>query len=306
MGKVLAALVLFFPGATTLADSQAPPEGFQISVSVDLVVLYATVHDRKGQVATDLAQRDFTVFEDGVRQSLRLFRHEDTPVTVGLIVDHSGSMRPKLQDVAAAARMFVEASSTQDEMFVVNFNEKATMGLPGSVKFTHRSDLLERAIANAPTAGQTGLYDAIIEGLNRLKEGGPEKKALIVISDGADNASQHTLAEAQRLAQQSSVLVYSIGIFAPDDPDRNPDVLRRLARATGGEAFFPEQPPETRAICQRIAREIRNQYTLGYISENPPRPGAFRSLKVTATTAERDKLSVRTRAGYITAGGPGR
>jgi Ca-activated chloride channel homolog len=278
------------------------PEQFRISVSVDLVVLHATVHDRKGQAIAGLTEHDFEVYEDGVRQPLRLFRHDDTPVTVGLVVDHSGSMRSKLTDVVTAAKAFVNASSAQDQMFVVNFNEKSSMGLPGSVPFTNGVDQLTRAIANAPASGQTALYDAAAEAFRHLEKGGPEKKALILISDGGDNASRHTLAEVLRMAQESSALVYAIGIFDASDEDRNPVVLRKLARISGGEAYFPEQPREIQGICERIAREIRSQYTLGYVAGAAGRPGAFRNVKATAVSAGYGKLSVRTRAGYIAVG----
>jgi len=278
------------------------PEQFRISVSVDLVVLHATVHDRKGRAVTGLAERDFEVYENGVRQPLRLFRHDDTPVTVGLVVDHSGSMRQKMTDVVTAAKAFVDASSAQDQMFVVNFNEKTTIGLPASVLFTNRADQLTRAIANAPVTGETALYDAAAQAFRHLEKGGPEKKALILISDGGDNASRRTLAEVLEMAQQSSALVYAIGIFDTNDEDRNPEVLRKLARISGGEAYFPEHTSEIQGICERIAQEIRSQYTLGYTSSATSGAGVFRSLKATATSATRGKLSVRTRAGYMAPG----
>jgi Ca-activated chloride channel family protein len=280
------------------------PEQFRISVSVDLVVLPVTVHDRKGRAVTDLTEQDFEVYEEGVRQPLRLFRHDDSPVTLGLVVDHSGSMRRKLEDVVAAARTLIEASNPQDQMFVVNFNEKVMKGLPPPFMFTDRMDEMTRAIANAPTTGQTALYDAAAEAFQHLEKGGPEKKALILISDGGDNASVRSLGEIVKIAERSSALVYSIGIFDEGDPDRNPDVLRKLARIGGGEAFFPSKSSDIRGICEQIAREIRIQYTLGYVSTAVARPGAFRGIKVTARSAASGKLTVRTRAGYLTAGAP--
>jgi Ca-activated chloride channel homolog len=166
------------------ASHYQDPGSYRIAVSVDLVVLHATVRDRKGRFVSDLREEHFEVFEDGVPQSIRLFRHEDVPVTVGLIVDHSGSMRPKLADVVSAARTFVQSSNPEDEMFVVNFNDKVSLGLPEAVRFTNRSDELERAISNTPATGMTALYDAIGEGLLRLQAGSREKKVLVVISDG--------------------------------------------------------------------------------------------------------------------------
>jgi Ca-activated chloride channel homolog len=284
----------------------AQTEPFQISVKVDLVVLHTTVRDRKGQFATDLRQRDFQVYEDGVRQSVRVFQHEDAPVTVGLVIDHSGSMRNKLPDVIAAARVFVQSSSTNDQMFVVNFNEKVTLGLPRAIPFSDRVDELAGAIARSGAEGQTALYDAIAVALHQLESGTREKKVLIVISDGRDNKSSHTLDEVLRTAEQTATLIYTIGIFDPDDQDRNPAVLRGLARATGGEAYFPAQLSAVIADCERIAHDIRHQYTIGYVSTKAAQSGGVhRSIRVTAASAEHGKLSVRARSGYITPGDRG-
>ena len=305
----LALPLLLLIGLVGGAELQAPasiaaqgPAPYQISVNVDLVVLNATVRDGKGRFASDLSEQDFQVYEDGVRQTIRLFRHEDIPVTVGLVVDHSGSMRPKLRDVIAAARTFVQSSSPDEQMFVVNFNENVTLGLPDDLPFSNRPEDLGNAIANAPTTGMTALYDAVFEARKRLPAGGPEKKVLIVNSDGGDNASAHTLADVLTMASQSTTLVYTIGIFDESDPDRNPDVLRRLAAVTGGEAFFPSEYKEVVAICERIARDIRNQYTIGYLSSGAARPGAYLSIRVAAGAAGHGKLSVRARSGYIAGG----
>ena len=289
------------PQTPPLIDDQAP-RSYQLSVNVDLVVLHATVRDRKGQFASDLRAEHFEVYEDGVRQSIRLFRHEDTPVTVGLVIDHSGSMRRKLSEVLAAARIFVQSSNPEDEMFVVNFNENVSLGLPDAIRFTNRSNELEHAISRTPATGKTALYDAVVKARERLQAGSRDKKVLIVISDGGDNASASNLAQVLTIAERSATLVYAIGIFDKDDPDRNPNVLKRLARATGGEAFFPGQLSEVVAICERIARDIRHQYTIGYVSSNAAHPGAFRSIRVVAGATGKRKLLVRTRSGYIAAG----
>lgn len=293
------------------AGPQAPPAerdrasgSFRISVDVALVVLHATVTDRQGGFVSGLGERDFEVYEDGVPQRIRLFRNEDVPVTVGLVVDHSSTMRPKLAEVSAAARTFVRSSNREDEMFVVNFNERVSLGLPCTIRFTNSTAELENAIRRAPTQGMTALYDAIVKALMELQAGSRDKKVLMVVSDGGDNTSASSLAEVMKLAAQSSAVIYTVGVFDKQDPDQNPGVLKRLAHATGGEAFFPDQVSEVVAICERIARDIRHQYTIGYVPINLTRDGAYRAIRVVARAKSHDKLSVRTRTGYIAGGVP--
>jgi Ca-activated chloride channel homolog len=289
--------MLLLAGFGSGAEPQEP-QTFRIAVNVNLVVVNATVRDRKGGFVSDVREKDFEVYEDGIRQSITLFQHEDIPVTVGLVVDHSGSMHLKLPEVVAAVRTFARASNPEDQMFVVDFNEHVTEGLPAGVPFTNRPEELEAAILNVRSAGQTALYDAVAMALGRLQSGGRDKKVLIVVSDGGDNASVKTEAAVLKLANQSSALVYTIGIFEEQDPDKNPAVLRRLAKATGGEAFFPEQLPDVVTICGNIAREIRHQYTIGYVSAKGVHPGVYESIRVVAHGPE-GKLVVRARAGYI-------
>ncbi|QOY86431.1 VWA domain-containing protein [Paludibaculum fermentans] len=307
LARLLLLFVCFGTGASprthSLPGSQ-PADPYRISVDVDLVVLQATVRDRDGRFAPDLRQQDFLVYEDGVPQAIRLFRREDIPVTVGLVVDHSGSMQEKLNHVIAAARTFVRSSNQEDRMFVVNFNEFVTLGLPPSIRFTSRLDQLESAILRAPVNGQTALYDALSVALERLQSSDRDKKILLVISDGGDNASHLKLPAILKTAGRSNALVYTIGIFDEGDPDKNPGVLRQLARATGGDAFFPEHMAEVVTICEQIAHEIRNQYTLGYVSTNPVQNGAYRNIRVVAKSAAYGKLSVRARSGYLARGEP--
>jgi len=271
---------------------------YQLSVNVDLVVLNATVRDQKGRVAADLREQDFDVFEDGVKQAIRLFRHEDIPVTVGLVIDHSGSMRSKLASVIAAARTFIQSSSADDQMFVVNFNENVTLGLPAAIPFTNRQEDLTYAISNTPVTGKTALYDAIWKARERMASGSRDKKVLIVISDGGDNASAHTLADLLQAGNKSNIQVFTIGIFDPNDPDKNPAVLRQLAMATGGEAFVPEELSDVVPVCESIAKDIRSQYTLGYLSSAATQAGGYHSIKVVARGTGKAKLHVRTRSGY--------
>jgi Ca-activated chloride channel homolog len=309
--KTVALPVVLLITLASYGGQQAPPAGqepdsesFRIKMDVALVVLHATVTDRDGGLVSNLGEQDFQIYEDGVPQHIRLFQNEDIPVTVGLVVDHSTTMRPKLAEVSAAARTFVRFSNREDEMFVVNFNEIVSLGLPKTMRFSDSAAELENAIAKAPVGGQTALYDAIARGLVELQAGSRDKKALIVVSDGGDNASVRSLSQVMKLAEQSSAAIYAIGIFGEEDPDRNPGVLRRLAKATGGEAFLPGQLSEVVAICERIARDIRHQYTIGYVPINLTRNGAYHAIRVVAGAKRHDRLSVRTRTGYIAGGDP--
>jgi len=309
--KAIAFPVLLLIVLAGYAGDQAPTQGqdrdagsFRISVDVALVVLHATVTERDGAFAHDLVEQDFQVYEDRVPQRIQLFKNEDIPVTVGLVVDHSSTMRPKLAEVSAAARTFVRASNPEDEMFVINFNEKVSLGLPGAIRFTNHTPDLEDAIRTAPTGGMTALYDAIAKALGELQAAGRDRKVLIVISDGGDNASVRKLDQVMKLAGQSSAVIYTVGLFDEGDPDQNPGVLKSLAQATGGEAFLPGQVSEVVAICERIARDIRHQYTIGYVPIKPTREGAYHSIRVNARAKDHGKLSVRTRTGYIAGGQP--
>jgi VWFA-related protein len=292
---------LLFPIAGQRLSSQAtaPPESAIISVDVDLVVLHATVRDRKGGFASGLRKENFRVFENGVLQEVRVFQHEDVPVAVGLIVDNSGSMGRKRKDVTDAALAFVRSSNPQDQMFVVNFNERTSFGLPDTDLFSASSHELEHALNGVPANGKTALYDAIEAGIAHLKKATLDKKVLIVISDGGDNASHYTLSQVIQSAGRSDAIIYTVGLFDEYDSDRNPGVLNRIARATGGEAFLPDELSKVVPICERIAADIRNQYTIGYVPSNPKLDDTYRTITVTAAGRHGETFLVRTRAGYI-------
>jgi VWFA-related protein len=282
------------------SSSQSRPEDqYTIRVDVDMVVLRATAQDRKNILVSGLDKDNFQVYEDGVLQPIRYFSHEDIPVTVGLVVDNSGSMGPKRHDVIAAALVFARSSNPRDQMFVVNFNEKVSFGLPDNTPFTDQVAQLEAALSSIRARGETALYDAVAVALEHLKKGNCDKKVLIVISDGGDNASKHKLAEIMALVGQPGAIIYTIGIFDEQDPDRNPGVLKRLAKDTGGEAFLPESLKDVAPICEQIARDIRNQYTIAYVPTNRKRDGTYRVIQVRASAPGRGRLSVRTRAGYF-------
>lgn len=269
-----------------------------IKINVDLVVLHATVRDREGMPVAGLGRKDFEVYEDGVLQQIDSFNHADIPVTVGLVIDNSGSMRPKRLEAIAAALAFARASNTKDQLFVVKFNEYVSFGLPANTPFTGNGAQLEAALSRFAAAGMTALYDAVAAALDHLKKGKRDKQVLIVISDGADNASRHNLARILTLARQSEAIIYTIGLYDRDDPDRNPGSLKKLAKATGGEAFLPGSVKDVVPVCEQIARDIRSQYTLTYVPTNIKYDGKYRDIRVKAEASGRGRLFVRTRAGY--------
>jgi VWFA-related protein len=282
------------------SSSQSRPDvPYTLKVDVDVVALRATAEDHKKVPVSGLDKNSFQVYENGVLQPIKYFSHEDVPVTVGLVVDNSSSMSPKRADVIAAALAFARSSNPQDQMFVVTFNEKVSFGLPNNTPFTGEVSELEVALSRIAPDGETALYDALAAALDHLKKGDRDKKVLIVISDGGDNASKHKLGEIMARAGQPDVVIYTIGLFDRQDPDRNPGVLKRLARDTGGEAFLPESLKDVAPICERIARDIRNQYTIAYIPTNRTRDGSYRAIQVKASVPGRGHLLVRTRTGYF-------
>ena len=274
-------------------------EEYTINVHVEEVVLHATALDHKGVLVSGLDKSTFQVYEDGVLQQIRYFSHEDIPVTVGLVVDNSGSMRPKRTDVIAAAVAFARSSNPQDQMFVVSFNEKVFFGLPGNVPFTDKVPQLETALSRTKADGETALYDAVAAAPEHLKKGNRDKKVLVVISDGGDNASKHKLNQIRAMAGQPDAIIYTIGVFDEEDSDRNPNVLKQLAKDTGGEAFLPKSLADVIPICQQIAHDIRNQYTIAYIPTNRNPDGTYRAIQVKANAPGHGRLSVRTRVGYF-------
>src|SRR5438093_8939682 len=274
---------------------------FTLSVDVDLVVFNVTVLGDDGRPVTGLTDKDFRVYEDGREEKIKIFQPEDTPATVGLVIDNSGSMSNKRRDVVTAALEFIGASQHDDEMFIVDFNRKPWLGLPDSMPFTNNVSELRAALLQTRTEGTTALYDALELSLNHLKDGTRQRKALVLLSDGGDNASAAKLDEVLRKAQQSSATIYCIGIYDPFAKDKNPGVLKRIAKVTGGESYFPTSSADLREIWPRIAGAIRGQYTIAYISSSPSHDGSYRNVKITARDKRGKTFEVRSRPGYFAA-----
>jgi Ca-activated chloride channel homolog len=294
---ILFPVMLLHQGYTFSQDHEATP--FKISVFVRMITLNATVLDSKGNQVSGLTKEDFQVYEDGIIQEIEYFGREDIPVTVGIVIDNSGTMKPKRAEVIAAALAFARASNPKDQMFVVHFNENISLGLPDSMLFTDKVDQLENALSRINANGLTALYDAVAMALDHLNKGDLDKKALIVIADGEDNASKQSQEKVLAAADKSNAIIFTIDIFDETNPDRNPRVLKQLAKTTGGEAFLPDSITEIVSICKRIALDIRSQYSIAYIPTNNTQDGKFRALKVTARTRDGRRLFVRTRTGYF-------
>lgn len=300
LNKSVLACVCFVISSTVVQSAsghQNNSKDFAISKEVDLVLLPVTVTDRSGEFVSGLHASNFNVYENGHAQTISVFRDGDVPVTVGLVVDHSGSMAANQEGVIEGARAFVQDSNAQDKEFVVNFSSAASFGLPQDLEFTNNVEVLENALAIPPEGGRTALYDAVIAALQRIDEDQSNKKVLLLISDGGDNASKHTFAQALRMAQAANVVIYAIGLLDEHSADQNPDVLKKLASETGGESYFPGSEVQMVEDCRQIAGDIRHQYTLGYNPVSVSGSG-YRKIRVHVSASGRGKLFVRTRAGY--------
>jgi VWFA-related protein len=273
-------------------------DDYRLRVETDLVVLHATVTDQNAKPVTDLAQEHFKVFENNVEQKLKVFKREDIPISVGLIVDNSGSMRDKRKGVNAAALKFVQSSNSNDEVFIVNFNEEAFL----DADFTDNMRLLEEALEKIDARGGTAFYDAVDMSLQHLTERATlDKKVLIAITDGEDNASRLSLEQIVQTVQRSNVMIYTVGLLGGESGRslrRAKRALENISRASGANVYFPKDPNDVLSVANQIANEIRNQYVLAYTPINLAKDGKFRKVEVRVNAPKKGKLSVRTRTGY--------
>lgn len=278
--------------------------------NVNLVVLQATVTDKKGRMIDDLGKNAFRVSEDGVPQKLAVFSHSDIPVTMGIVIDDSGSMRAKRPAVNAAALEFVKTSNPDDQVFVVNFNDVYYLDTPGN--FASNMGQLEAALDKIDSRGGTALYDATYASLDHLKLGNRDEKVLLIITDGEDNSSRYTFEQLVRYAEKSNAEIYTIGLLGGEESggglfrihsggDRHAaKILKDLAEATGGRAYFPKSLDQVNTVCEYIAHTIRDQYTLAYYPTNTARDGTFRTVHVEAfVPADHKRLVVHTKPGYF-------
>jgi VWFA-related protein len=286
---------------------QEPQKDFRIGVNVDMVVVHASVLDKNGQFVSGLKQESFKMFEDGVGQNMLSFSQEDVPISLGIVLDTSGSMRSKFDNVIKAALAFIRASNPSDEVFLVGFNDEVEL----LEDFTSDIDTISDTLNNTVVTGGTALWDAIYLGVQKAHGGTRPKKALVVITDGEDRDSYYKLDEMVAKVQESDVAVYCIGLlddvpdkglfghFSKTEPEKAHDALQRVADETGAKAFSPKEIREVDAIVSQIAYELRNQYSISYFSSNQARDGTWRRLKVALDAPGSNTMKVRYRPGYF-------
>ena len=271
---------------------------FKLNVNVDLTEVHVSVTDEKDRPVGNLSRENFRVFEDQTEQKLSVFKHEDIRVSLGLVIDNSRSMEPRKERLDAAALSFVRKSNPDDETFVVHFDDTARLDRD----FTESIPLLEATLAGVRPWGQTAIYDALILALDQMKLAKNEKKAILLFTDGVDNSSKHTLTEAIDATKRSRVAVFVVGLLSDSGGQKAEDSLMQIADASGGRAYFPLTVDEARANMERVARDLREQYTLGYIPSNPSHAGEWRSVRVEvippAGMPRSTKLNANYRRGY--------
>ena len=291
------------PNPPTTSRDDRDNNSLIIRKDVDEVLLHATVIDSRQRIVTDLDKSAFSIFEDGKPQTIISFRHEDVPVAMAIVIDNSGSMREKRNQVNQAALNLVRSSNPRDQVCIVNFNDEYYL----DQDFTSDLLRLKEALEKINASGGTALYEAVVASSDHLRRNAQlEKKVLFVVTDGEDNASLETLEQAiKQLQGENGPAVYAIGILGEEEhPKRARRALEIIAERTGGMAFFPKTLSEVNDISSTVARDIRNQYTIGYKPTNPRGTGGFRSVRVEAKAKSHGKLTVRTKNGYY-AGGQG-
>ncbi len=298
-----------YPQTSEVNSSNPPPEnkGYTIGVNVDLVLMYASVFDKNGHFAGGLKEENFKLYEDGVEQKIETFAQDDVPISIGILMDLSGSMKPKREQVDRAAEAFIRASNPQDEVFLIGFNDEVEL----LQDFTSDIDEITDSLDNTIVSGGTSLYDAIYLGVQKAQTGKMPKKAVVVISDGEDRDSYYKFTELIGKVQESDVQIFFVGFMDPlpdkgffgkwskSAEEKERDNMERISKETGGNAFFPDKLSDIHEIVAEIAAELRSQYSLGYFSSNVNRDGTFRRVKIQLIGDSASKNRIRYRRGYF-------
>ena len=293
VGLTYAVFLLVSPA---LAQQAQQEDVFKLNVDVNLVEVHVNVVDNRDRPVGNLGKENFRLFEDQVQQNITVFKHEDIPVSLGLVIDNSRSIEPRKQRLDSAALSFVRRGNPDDETFIVHFDDTARLARD----FTASISELEETLASVKPFGQTAIYDALILALDHMQEAKHTKKTILLITDGVDNVSKHTLDEAIEATKRSRVAVYTVGLLSESGGQKAEDSLIRMAEASGGRAYFPQTAEEAGSVMDRVARDLREQYTLGYFPMNPVLNGAWRSVRVQVVPPPKvtAKLNANYRHGY--------
>ena len=290
-------ILCLLTAAALVAQQAQEPALFHADTRI--VVCHTTVIDKSGHLVTNLPQSAFTVYENKIKQEIRRFKREDVPVSLGLVIDNSGSMRNKLTKVSAAELALVKDSNPDDEVFIVNFNDTAYLDNPQDKDFTSDIGELEKALARIDARGGTAMRDAIEMSIQHLRKAHRDKKVLVVITDGNDNSSLLSMEHIMKSAHASDVLIYGVGLLTEEEHREAAHAKRALndlAEATGGKTFFPKDVEEVDAIAHLVAHDIRSQYIIEYSPSNAVMDGTFRAIRIAARAP--GSPAVRTRSGY--------
>jgi Ca-activated chloride channel homolog len=299
MIRLITAIVVasFCAGYVSVIGQQPAPV---FKAQSDLVVLHVNVFDNRSDAVPDLPQSAFRVFEDDRAQDITFFNSGDVPVAVGLVVDNSSSMIARRRMVLAGAGAFADSSHPEDELFTVIFNENIRYGLPDGVGFTKSRAQVAAGLNRFPPSGKTAFYDAVIAGLEHLQSASHQKRVLVVLSDGGDNASRHSRKEMLDAAAASDAIIYTVAQRQGNLPNRETDagIMRELAEVSGGVAYFPRTETEVVNSFQEIAGNIRRGYSIGYVPPAGRADGRYRHVRVMVLVPGRNNLSARVRHGY--------
>ena len=295
--RTLVPFVAAVLAAGTLIAAQEPVAVFRSES--ELVVLHVNVFDGRSDAVANLPQTAFRVVEDGTPQTITFFNNVDVPVAVGLIIDNSGSMITRRGMVLAGTRAFAHSSHDEDELFTIVFNEHVRFGLPETVPFTRSRPQVEASLTLFPTGGKTALHDAVISGLEHLQESTHQKRVLVVLTDGDDNASQHSEDNMLERARRSDALIYVVSTAELGSSVGNPRLLKKLADSSGGVAYEPESEKEVVEAFTEIAQNIRRGYSIGYTPTNSAHDGRYRRVKIMVNAPGYRNLKVSARDGYL-------
>ena len=290
------ALCLSFVFLAGSVAAQDTPSQFVLSVNSDFMELHVSVVDEKDRTVSGLSKENFKITENGRPQPITVFKHEDVPVSLGLVIDNSRSIEPRKTRLDAAVLSFIRQSNPEDESFVIHFDFDARMDRD----FTTRLSDLEETLAASKPFGQTAIYDALLLAIDHMQGAHNQKKALLLVTDGLDNVSKASFEQVIETVKRSRVMVIVVGLLSASEGEKAETTLTKIAEASGGRAFFPDDVDQARTMMERTARDLRTQYTIGYVPTDPAHDGSWRSVRVEIIppAGTKEKLDADYRHGY--------